>query len=324
MIGIILVNYNGWRDTLVCLNSILTQDYENYHIVIVDNKSTDDSVNQIYKWINELSQIELMKSYDNVGLINDSMIISNSKYKQHNRIVLIQANENRGFSAGNNIGIFFLQKEFGCNYIWLLNNDTTIEKDSIVSLVHRMGQERTKNSKIGILGSKIMEFYGENCIQSIGFKYNKLFSVSKPIGKGEIDIGQYDIEQIDADFVMGASMFVDINFINEVGLMSEDYFLFFEELDWILRGKKIGWGFGYEYKSKIYHKQGGSTGLNKQGRNEFFDFYQIKNRLLFTYKFYPLYLTTLYPALVLSLIKRLINKEFIAAKNTLKLMLNFK
>ena len=91
-------------------------------------------------------------------------------------------------------------------------------------------------------------------------------------------------------------MLVSRDFIKEVGLMCEDYFLYFEEMDWALRGKQKRYQLGYCWESRVYHKEGGSIGSSSKGtkKSEIADYYGLRNRIVFTKKFYPKYLWSVY------------------------------
>lgn len=116
------------------------------------------------------------------------------------------------------------------------------------------------------------------------------------------------------DYVVGASMFVRKTFIEEVGYMSEDYFLYFEELDWILRGKACGWNIGYIPEAIVFHKEGGSTKEKGIMISEFADICQLKNRILFTKRFYPLCLISVLPMCAFTILLRLINGRISRSK----------
>lgn len=320
-VAIILVNYNGWEDSLVCLESILKQGYDNFNIFLIDNNSSDNSIENIINWYKK-EERQNKAFYLKLNVLNSGEKLNVSGAEIKKELFLIKSLKNGGFAAGNNIGIRFALNYINSDFIWLLNNDTYIEKFALTELVNRMNDEKVNNRKTGILGSKILDYINTDQIQSVGFKYNKFLAVARPIGKGEVDSGQYNSKDIKMDYMMGASMFINSDFIKDVGLMNEEYFLYFEELDWILRGRKRGWDIGYEYKSKVYHKQGATTNIKAQAKNrsEFGDYYQVRNRILFTKRFYPYYLILVYVSLIVSITKRLKAREYKNAKNILKIL----
>jgi len=340
---IVILNYNGWADTIECLESVLRNDYPNYQVIVVDNNSPNNSMEYIKKWaegkldvwvrsdhpLRHLSFPPVKKPIPYVyygreeaekggnsdwenGLIAKSLnskkgidqVFSQSTNQPFNKstiqpinystkypLVLIQTGENLGYAGGNNVGIRYALAKNDFGYIWILNNDTVVEKNALSELVWKFEEYRRKKKKVGITGSKLLYYDRPEIIQGVGGIYNKWLAVNKHLGIFEKDRGQYDSEEVSKrmDYVIGASMLVSRDFIEEVGLMCEDYFLYFEEVDWAMRGKRKGYQLGYCWKSRIYHKEGRSIGTSSKGkeRSEISDFYLTKNKILFTKKFFP-------------------------------------
>ena len=121
-------------------------------------------------------------------------------------------------------------------------------------------------------------------------------------------------------------MLVTSDFIKKIGLMTEDYFLYYEEIDWAMRGKN-SFKLGFAPQSIVYHKEGASTG-SRQGRestaSKNADYYQLKNRLKFTSRFFPLYLPTVYLTLIYAIFNRLRRGKWKRVPMILKIMFNFK
>lgn len=157
-IGIILLNYNSYEDTKECIESLNKITYPNYEIIVVDNKSTDDSYTKL-------------KTVDN--------------------ITLIQSNFNGGFAYGNNIGIkYALDHE--CNQVLLLNNDTTVEPNFLDELV-----EINKQKNVGIAAPKILNFYTPHIIWSAGGTINWKLFVGYNDQTGMIDSKYKEIKDVD-------------------------------------------------------------------------------------------------------------------------------
>lgn len=146
--------------------------------------------------------------------------------------------------------------------MWLLNNDTEVQPDSLTRLVERAQED----DSIGIVGSTLLYHHNRRRVQALGgARYNRWLGVAKHIGEGQNwdkikdNIRRDEIER-QMDYVVGASMLVSRRFIEAVGLMSEDYSLYFEELDWAIRGKKKGFRLAWAPDSIVYHKEGATTG----------------------------------------------------------------
>lgn len=224
-VAIVIVNWNGWEDTIECLESLYGIDYSNYDIIIIDNHSKDDSV---YK-------------------IKDRFIDKD--------FTIIENEENYGFAEGSNIGIRYALKYLNPKYILLLNNDTVVDKDFLEELIYA-GENDTH---IGILGPKIYYYDKPNVIWSAGCKISWKLARGLQIGTGEIDHGQYD-DQKEVEYVSGSAFLIKKEVIDVIGLMDKNYFLYFEESDWTLRADQSGYRSLYVPTAKIWHKVSKSGG----------------------------------------------------------------
>ena len=271
--AIIILNYNGIEDTIECFDSIKASKSQSFQIIIVDNASTDDSMDRL--------EAHLEKQKTNYHIVSENAAYCNDS------VVIIKSRLNRGFSGGNNLGLAFALNNPAINYFWVLNNDTSIDESALDELIVYKEQQ----PQIGIIGSKLMFYHEPKKIQAIGGVFNKYKARFSQIGCDQIDTGQYDNFYPKMDFVIGASLFVDRFYLEKVGLLAEDYFLYFEEIDWALRGKKEGISVGFCSKSIVYHKQGATTKNDVKGeKNIDAMYFRFKNTLVFYRKFYPLLL----------------------------------
>lgn len=282
-IFIVLVNYNGISDTLECIESIQKNDYTNYEIVIVDNKSTDMSC----------SKLQQKKS----------------------QYVLIEAKENNGFSAGNNIGIQYAMTH-GAEYIVLLNNDTVVSNDFLTQLIGY--QLRNKECAVAI--GKIYYESERNRIWYAGGSVSRITTRTVHYDFGKKDSCSLSKEPEQVSFATGCYMSIHRSVIEQVGMLDEDYFLYDEDTDYSLRllanKKKIF----YVPTSVIYHKVSASTG---NGSN-LSQYYQVRNHFLLIKKNikFP-YSSVAKVYTVLFLIKRVLKNE-LKLKNVLLGTIDYK
>jgi GT2 family glycosyltransferase len=303
LVSVIILNWNGYQDTIQCLESILKLEYANYRIVICDNGSTDGSVDRIELWCKD-RQIDLANLESNPD-------------SQHKYITLIQIGKNLGFAGGNNIGIRHALLDRECKYVWILNNDTIVEPRSLSALVAKCdcrGTLRERHSNIGICGSKLIYEHDRSKVQAWGGgKYNKWSGISQHIGAHQPSDLDVDVESIEQslDYIIGASMLVSRSFLETIGLMNEEYFLYFEELDWIARSKNR-FSLGYCHDSIVYHKEGASTGLNgiQSKGSSTTDYHAKRSLLIYTRNYAPYALPIIYLNLVMVVCKRLIHGEY--------------
>lgn len=283
---IIILNFNNYKDTICCLKSISQLHYTNYFIVVCDNNSRDNSEVEILNWIRK-------GKYSNI------------KY--------IQTGDNRGYAGGNNVGIRFAMQQNDMDYVWILNNDTIVDNFALDELIKIVAN----NPQIGMCGSKLVYSWNHEKIQGYGGIYNKFTGMTKNI----IDIRE--IEKM--DYVIGAAMLVSKSFLKNIGLMNEEYFLYFEELDWAVRSKKR-FKLACAAKSIVYHKEGATTGSNivKKRTNDLAAYFSVRNRLLFTKKYYKECLVTVSVRLLFTVFKKVITGEFSQSIMFFKLFLNIK
>lgn len=328
---IIILNYNGWRDSIECLESIFKLNYENYQVIVVDNASTDGSAEKIKSWAAGDLEVKADNALKYLSFPPVPKPISYTEYDtipaastpDKSKLILIHAGSNGGFAAGNNVGVKYALQKNDFDHLWLLNNDTVVEKDSLKELVVTAEKEENKNS--GIIGSRLLYYYRPNILQGIGGKYNKWLGSSVHLGENTPDNSfNYNLD-IKLDYIIGASMFVRKIFIRDVGLLNEKYFLYFEEIDWAVRAKKHGYSLKICTKSKIYHKEGatiGGSNLNLNNKSLFSDLSYLRSKLLFTRQHYPLCMITVYLSTIITIINRIKRKQSDRIPFLLKVLAN--
>ncbi|MBI4708867.1 MAG: glycosyltransferase family 2 protein [Candidatus Portnoybacteria bacterium] len=234
---IIVLNWNGLSDTIECIESLKKIDYQNYEIILVDNGSMDNSV-----------------------------AVLKEKFGD---IYLIENRKNLGFAGGNNVGIKYALKN-GADFILLLNNDTKVESDFLTKLV----KIANNDNKIGIVGPIIFSYDEPEKIYFAGGKVNwsrtrgehinfEKKSISVIPAKAGIQTWMPDQVRHDiygVDYITGCCLLIKKEVVEKIGLMSEDYFLYYEDTDWCLRAQRAGYKCVLASQAKIYHKQSKSTG----------------------------------------------------------------
>jgi GT2 family glycosyltransferase len=302
---IVILNWNGWRDTLACLESVLRLDYKNLCVIVCDNGSTDGSVTHISSW----AETKLPGLTKTRTLMSSLVTIDASRATETGRmadanLILLRNRENLGFAGGNNMGLRYALARGDFEYVWLLNNDTVVEPSSLSYLVEKMESDRNA----GICGSTL--FYSHDRSKAVrGAAYSKWLARTRlcgpPVG-APVDEDTY-ARQI--DYVVGASMLVRRTFLEDVGLMSEGYFLYFEELDWVLRARRR-YGFAHAPRSVVHHKGGAATGATRVTKSLIGEYYGTRSRILFTRKFYPYALPSVVLAILLGASAQVLRGRF--------------
>jgi GT2 family glycosyltransferase len=286
-VAIIILNWNGWKDTIECLESLYQITYPNYSVILVDNGSEDDSLKQIRDY--SAGEIKVESSFFDYNLKNKPIKIieySREEAEPYNytideiesipsnqKLILIKNEKNYGFAEGNNIGIRFSFKVLNPKYILLLNNDTVVDKSFLDALVMKAETDTFS----GFIGPKIYYYNFNNrkdIISQCGGEIDFWKGESQHIGDKEIDFGQYE-KECDVDYITGACLFFRSSLIMEIGLLNASYFLYWEEADWCQRGKRAGYKIKYDPHAKIWHKGGQSSS------NSIFEYYNARNRIWF-------------------------------------------
>jgi GT2 family glycosyltransferase len=325
---VLLLNWNGWKDTLECLESVLRLNASEFRVVVCDNCSANGSLGKIKDWargelqaesvnpqLSRLSAPPFPKPIPYVELTREQAesgtIYSTAK------LILIQNGENLGFAAGNNVGLRYALGDPDCEYFWILNNDTVVESDSLSAMV-RLMQSRPG---IGLCGSLNLSYYNPKQVQAEGGKPYCSWTArvhTPPLRMAD----EMDSHAASMDFVIGASMLASRAFLENVGLMEESYFLYFEELDWAMRAKGK-FELGYALESVIYHKEGATIGSNsdRMKRSLLSEQFLTRSRVLFTKRFFPWALPSVLVTVCLAAGYRALRGDLERAKLMLKSML---
>ncbi len=323
---IVIVNWNGWQDTLACLESLFRQHYPSWRVVVCDNASTDRSMDHLKAWAAGQLQLRPRINAQLRHFITPAVSkpIPYLEYgreasearEHHNEpdvpLIFIRTEANLGFAGGNNVGLRYIMQRSDWAYIWLLNNDTIVHPQTLSRLVDKI----QSHPAYGICGATVAYQDDINRIQTRGGSTHLVWlGQTRHIGFLEPTNRQVAEASIERQMscVVGACMLVTKTFIQDVGLLSEHYFLYFEELDWALRSSAYGYKFAYAAQALVYHKEGGSTvggNRNRSEKSRTADYYEIRNRLVLTRKFYPWAVPIVCLSLIVTLINRLRRRKW--------------
>jgi len=316
-VAILVLNWNGWRDTIECIESLQQLTYPNYDIVVIDNGSIDGSMDKIKNWAagkigvksklfaynTHNEQVHFIE-YDRGTAEAGGLAQLEAKIAgipSSRRIVLIQTGVNLGFAGGNNVGMrYSLIRE--ASYVWLLNNDTVVDENALTEMV----QLSEREPQVGMVGSKLLYYDCPTRIQSVGgLRIGPSFIMGfRQPGSDEENKGQWE-SVVELYHIMGASLLAKREMITNIGLMDESYFFLCEELDWNVRARKRGWRLLYCPHSLIFHK--GSKSI--RWTSPLSDYYFMRNSLFFATRFYPYWLPLVFLRLMIRISKRLLEKE---------------
>lgn len=212
----VVLNWNGWRDTVACLASLQKSNYSHLEVLVVDNGSTDNSVHIIRE--------------------------------RHPWVEILETHANLGFAGGTNHGIR-LALDRGVNYVWLLNNDTIIETETLAALV----AVAEADPNLGAIGSVLFYEDQPDKVQAWGGGTVSLWT-------GVIRTNRKSVIPDQLDYLTAASILVPSETFRQVGLLDEGYFMYWEDTDFSYRIRADGWKLGIAASARLLHKESASSG----------------------------------------------------------------
>ncbi len=236
---IIILNWNGLQDTLECLESVYNLEYSNFEVVVVDNGSSDDSVKVIHE-----------------------------AYPQ---ATLIENKENLGFTGGNNIAMRYAMQH-SADYMWLLNNDTIVETNTLNTLV----TAAEKSMDIGLVSPTIF-YYGEpKEVQFCGSYVDwENYTVVHPENRNSHVNDDFKIGKNVC--LLGTALLIKRNVVEKGGYLDEKYFAYWEDMEYSIRTIKAGYRNIICSSAKIYHKAP-LPSSEIIGRGEHYFYYMSRNK----------------------------------------------
>jgi len=249
LVYVLVINWNGHAHLEECFTSLLESTYENVRFLLIDNASADDSVQ-----------------------------FTEDRFGADPRVEILECPTNLGWSGGNNAGIEFA-RERHADYIFLLNNDTTIDSKCIEHLVHHAKQ----NPALGALAPKILMYDCPNILNSIGLQASRI-GAAWDIGIGRLDAPEWNQEQ-DVLGVCGAACFLRVEALAKTGLLPEDFEIYLDDLDLCLRIWNAGYTIRTCPEAVVRHKFSASMGEGKRAQRKYY--LNTRNRLRVVLRNYP-------------------------------------
>lgn len=250
-----LLSYNHSRDTIECLKKIdtLVNNGVSYDILLIENGSVELEKKILHTYIKENKKYKL---------VNSEFELANCTEKY----IYLNLDQNCGFSGGHNLSFKYVRKIGKYDYVWVLNNDTLPDKNSLKELV-----DFSETKSPCITGSVIMEYENKEVIQDLGTK-----SVSHIKGYKAAKLSDSkDGKSISVHAVCGASMLINASIINKKIIFDDKFYFYVEENEFGYRCSKLGIESHIVLNSIVYHK--GSVVLNKESSLKLY--YLIRNLL---------------------------------------------
>lgn len=227
-VAVVVLTWNGRALTLDCLRSLEALTTPNVRIWVVDNASTDGTVDAV-------------------------------RARYGARLSIVENPSNLGYAGGNNVGVRRALDD-GARFVLLLNNDTTVDPALVEELLRPMPEPNT----IGITAPKIYYAEPPNRIWYAGGEISLWKGAARHIGIRETDRGQYDAPR-DVDYATGCALLVRREVFERVGFLDEAYRAYFEDADLCMRAGRAGFRIHYVPRAKVWHRISASTGGQLSG-----------------------------------------------------------
>jgi GT2 family glycosyltransferase len=310
---VVVLNYNHWEDTVACVESLLRLEPPAVQVVVVDNASTDGSMEHLRGWAKGEFVPALCAVDPTLSAVPVPKPVAMMEYAASSpaetrpdgnppAVVLINCGTNRGYAAGNNVGIRHALAQ-GADAVWVLNNDTVVRPDALGAMVARLFSKK----RPGLCGSVVRYFHDPETVQCRGGGFtSSLTLLSRLDGQG-LPVAEALSESPEAveerlNFVYGASVMVSREFVRSVGFMNEGYFLYCEEQDWAF---SAGGRFDLAYapKSHVFHKEGSTTGWPAARFHPRILFWLVRSRLRLAVRHCPAALPVVAASLAFAMLR---------------------
>jgi GT2 family glycosyltransferase len=260
---ILILNYRNWQDTMECLESVFRLQYPNFHAIVIDNDSGNNSLERLMDWAENRQLPPGSASYQYFSSRDLEKTIDPDSFS---RLVFIQNEKNSGFAGGNNVALKLLIDQNA--FIWLLNPDMVVQENTLTELVNFALNQPDRS----IIGA-VIKFYGRDKIHFYGGSRIRFYSATaRPI------TSPAHIPRL--DYISGGSLFTKAASFHDMGLLPEEYFLYWEETDWCYRATQAGYRLAVCFTAICYDKVGTSI-----GRGFLAEYYYTRNGLIFVSRY---------------------------------------
>lgn len=306
-IYIIILNYKKWQDSRDCLESVLRSTYTNFSVFVIDNNSGNNSLEHLAVWLeNKIAgETPLQDEPTRYVLLERRELNGSTDFSKLPKVTFIQNDENAGFAAGNNVVLKFLRDQDA--YFWLLNPDMVIKEDTLAELI----QFTIRLSSQSIVGAVVRSYSGNRELLIYGGDKVNFLSATVSMIKKPGSVHRLD-------YISGGCLFTHASNLKQLGLLPEEYFLYWEETDWCYRAKQSGYGLYVCTTATCYNKI--STVIGKSFMS---DYYYARNGLLFISKFRKKNIPFVLFFLAIRFLKRVVTGRWARARGIFKGTMDF-
>lgn len=316
-IGVIILNFNGWQDTIACLASVYQSNYSQYQVIVVDNGSQDDSLGQICDW----ARVQTGKPASKFSRVieytrqetEEVQNIEEEDFLKERKLIIIKNEKNYGFAEGNNIGMRYALKDKEITRIALFNSDVKIA----VNCLREMVQTLDSAKAVGSCQPKMFLMDESRIIDALGMSFDQKGKALQ-VAYGIKDSGQYSVNQEIFGACAGAVLYKK-EMLEQIGFFDEEFFAYYEDVDLALRARLAGWKTMYAGRAIVYHKHSATLGENSPFKRYLIE----RNRYYYTVKNFPFsmmikFLSSRPTAIMITVFKLIKGKKFALLRPVLK------
>lgn len=270
-IGAVIVSFNTGEDLIACVESLRRQTGGSPYIVVVDNHSTDDTMAQFRAWAVR-TEVE-----------TGEPVLADDPSDGPDRVILLDSGFNRGFAGGVNVGLAVLAAIPSIRHFWVLNPDAWADEHAAQAILCAAAA----NPDYGLIGGRVCYAETPPRIQMDGGTLNRWTGVT---GNAHLGLSPEAVKPpaaSDLAFISGANMVASRRFYQQVGLMREDYFLYYEEVDWAMRRGDLPLVVANGFL--VWHHAGTAIGSPTLERlaSPFSFWFKYRSRMKFMWRFNP-------------------------------------
>lgn len=295
---ILILNYKNWHDVAECLESVFRSSYRGFTVIVIDNDSGNDSLEHLADWAKE-------KTIDSRHFTRKAWTDQPLDPATLPQLNFLQNDCNSGFAAGNNLALRALLKENAC--IWLLNPDMVIQEDTLSELVGFAADHPFKS----IIGAVIKQYLPPHDILFYGGGRVNFNTATVRLAEKASDMDGIK-------YITGGALFAHTAHFNDIGVLPEEYFLYWEETDWCYQAAEKGYAMLVCTTAVCYDKI--STTI---GRSFLADYYYTRNGLLFLRKQKGKIASMVFVFVFFRFLKRILSGKWDRAKGVYKGTLSF-
>lgn len=296
VLGICIVTYNAADVITGCLETLFAAENVRLRVVVVDNASSDDTVARIRNWAAGTIPPEIPTDmpFEPPNLprpiVLHEVVSGDPPTANSTTLTMLRAPVNGGFAAGVNLGLEHIMQDMDIDRVWILNPDCLVPPGTPVALA----EYPAPPGGFALLGGRVSYLSPAGRIQSDGGRIDRLTGATININRGLAAADTTPPSSNLLDFISGASMVASRAFLEQVGPVPEEYFLYYEEVDWALRRGALP--LLYCNDAPVYHHAGSAIGSGsiERASTDFSVYFLYRARMRFVRRHYPWSLPSAY------------------------------